>query len=99
MDGEYIGTTHGVRTSSRKTIQSGTDSLDGNDIKIFCARVVGTVHHGANRQTERHSEFVARGTTATCPSETVQSKYMEMEGHTAFRHVAALRLKIISWWW
>jgi hypothetical protein len=24
---------------------------------------------------------------------------MEMEGHTAFRHVAALRLKMISWWW
>ena len=34
-------------------------TLDTDDVQVLGARVVGAVHHGANRETERHLELVA----------------------------------------
>ena len=40
---------HVTDTSSRETIQSTLDVVDGNDVKVLCTRVVCTIHDGSDR--------------------------------------------------
>ena len=37
---------HITNTSSRKTIETGTDAFDGDDVEISCAGVVTAIHDG-----------------------------------------------------
>ena len=43
---------HVTNTSSGQTVQSGTESLDGNDVKVSSTRVVAAVDNGADGKAE-----------------------------------------------
>lgn len=54
---------HIAHTSSWKAIQTTLDLRDGDDVQILRARVVGAVHHGRHRQTQRDAELAPTRTT------------------------------------
>lgn len=37
---------HVTNTTSRQSVQAGTDTLDGDDVEVSCAGVVCAVHDG-----------------------------------------------------
>ena len=57
---------HVTHSRARNLVEATLDALDGDDVQVLGARVVGAVHHGAHAQTEGRAELVAhRTTTAT----------------------------------
>lgn len=56
---------HVTDTGGRETIQTSLDLGDGDDVKILGARVVGAVHDGGDRETERYAKFAAAGATSS----------------------------------
>jgi hypothetical protein len=45
-------------------VKTALDALDGHDVQVLRASVVGAVHDGAHAQTEGRAELVAHGTGA-----------------------------------
>lgn len=48
---------HVSDTSGGKTVQTCTNALDGNNVKVTGTGVVGALHNSADRQTQRDSEL------------------------------------------
>lgn len=76
----YRGHNHVANGSGWQPVQAPLHSLDGNDIQILGSSIVGTIHHGAYRQTQWHPKLVPGGTSSTwryntkpLPSQSTQS--------------------------
>lgn len=57
------GHDHVTDTTGRQSVEAGTDTLDGDDVKVTGTRVVGAVHDGTTEATEsatssNHREWV-----------------------------------------
>lgn len=48
------GHNHVTNTGSRQTIKTSLNALNGNDVEILSARVIGTVDHSTDGETEGH---------------------------------------------
>merc|ERR1740117_2238293 len=59
------GNHHVTDTGSGQTIQSATDTEDGDNVQVLGSGVVSTVHDSANWQSQRHLEFVTRASTSS----------------------------------
>lgn len=68
------GHDHVTNTTSGQSVETGTDTLDGDDVKVASTRVVGAVHDGTNGKTEGHLKLATRGTAAGC---TLSAKIFE----------------------
>ena len=53
---------HVAAASSREAVEASTDLVDGNNVQVLGAAVVGTVHDSADGETEGHLELGARRT-------------------------------------
>lgn len=56
---------HVTNTRGGETVKTTLNALDGNDVKILGTRVIGTVDHSTNGQTEGHCVTVSRNTTTS----------------------------------
>jgi hypothetical protein len=56
---------HVADASGRQTVESGSEALDGDDVQVLSARVVGAVDCGRHWQTERNSELATTNTSST----------------------------------
>ena len=52
-------------TASRESVQTSTPASDRNDVQILGTRVISAVNHGADGETEAHSELVSSSTSTT----------------------------------
>lgn len=59
---------HVARGSGGETVEAGTNTLDGNDVKVLGSSVISAVHHGADGQTEGNPELSTSGSTRTYKS-------------------------------
>lgn len=55
------GDNHVTGSSSWQSVQSRTNTVNGNDEQVLGARVVGAVHHGTHWQCQGHAEFSTNG--------------------------------------
>lgn len=54
------GDNHVSSSGSGQTVQTGTESLDGDNVEGTSSRVVSAVDNGADGQTQRHAVLVTR---------------------------------------
>jgi hypothetical protein len=59
----YTGNHHITNTSIRQPIQTCSKTVRFNEKQTLCSAVVRAIQDGTHGQTERHAEFVARGSS------------------------------------
>ena len=59
------GYEHIANASSRQSVQSSANAINGNDVKVLGTSVVGAVHNCRNRKTKSDLEFVNTSTSGT----------------------------------
>jgi hypothetical protein len=52
-------------SASRQAVKPGLDTLDGHDVQVLGAGVVGAVHDRSHWQSQGHAELVPGGTSAS----------------------------------
>lgn len=75
---------HVTDTTSRQSVQAGTDTLDGDDVQVSCAGVVCAVHNGtAVRIGQLPLGFRAHKTILVVgnPSRRRENVHWETQGH------------------
>ncbi len=58
------GHDHVTDTTSGQLVKTTVNSLDGDDVQVLGARVIGAVHDGTDGQTQGHAELVS-GSSST----------------------------------
>jgi hypothetical protein len=51
------GDDHVSRSSSGQSVQSSTNSIDGNDEQVLGTAVISAIHDGTDGQSQRQAEF------------------------------------------
>jgi hypothetical protein len=59
------GHNHVASSTSRQAVEPGLDTLDGHDVQVLGAGVVGAVHDRSHWQSQGHAELVPGGTSAS----------------------------------
>merc|ERR1711981_874517 len=59
------GHDHVSTASTRKTVQTGTPSLNSDDVNVLSSSVISTVDEGTYWETQGDSELVTTGTTTS----------------------------------
>ena len=72
------GHDHVADAGGRQAVEPALDALDGDDVEVLGARVVGAVHRRRHGQTQRHAELVPRGTSPPCPRSIPTQKAAEL---------------------
>ena len=56
---------HITYTGGGKTIETSSDSVNGDEVQVLGSTVIRTVHFGSNRKTKSHSVLISTGTTSS----------------------------------
>ena len=72
------GHDHVADAGGRQAVEPALDALDGDDVEVLGARVVGAVHRRRHGQTQRHAELVPRRPSPPCPRSIPTQKAAEL---------------------
>ena len=54
-----------ISTGSGKSVETSTNTIDGDHIQVLSTGVIGTVHNSSRRKTQTHLELVSSSTTTS----------------------------------
>ena len=77
------GHDHVTDTTGGQAVKAGTNTLDGDDVKVASTGVVAAVHDGTDGKTEGHLELATGGTTSVREKMLVFSRSLAI---------------LMSWW-